>query len=225
LYVADTYNNKVKVVDAETGHTTTLVGTGEPGSDDEAGTFDEPAGIAHAAGKLFVADTNNHLIRVIDLATRQVATLAIEGLKPPSLPKVAMKPSFQGALQEKLAKSTLTPADGAVHLKVSLEFPSGWKINTLAPMSYWLDSVQKEGPLDRTRLGNRKLDKPAAQFDIAVPVTGEGEDELRVSMNYYYCQEGDEGLCKVGSVVFTVPLTVAADGSSTPVVLRHKVAR
>ena len=225
LYVADTYNNKIKVVDAKTGHTTTLVGTGEPGSDDEAGTFDEPAGIAYAAGKLFVADTNNHLIRVIDLKTRQVATLAIEGLKPPSVPKVVKKPSFQGAVQEKLAQTTLKPADGAIHLKVSLELPKGWKINTLAPMSYWLDSARKEGPLDRTRLGNRKLEKPAAQFDVAVPVTGEGEDELTVSLNYYYCQEGDEGLCKMGSVVFTVPLTVASDGSSKPALLRHQVAR
>jgi hypothetical protein len=30
-------------------------------------SFNEPAGITAAAGKLFVADTNNHLIRVIEL--------------------------------------------------------------------------------------------------------------------------------------------------------------
>src|SRR6185436_7041557 len=30
--------------------------------------FDEPAGISYAGGKLYIADTNNHQIRVIDLA-------------------------------------------------------------------------------------------------------------------------------------------------------------
>ena len=34
-------------------------------------SFDEPAGISAAAGKLYVADTNNHLIRVIDLRSRE----------------------------------------------------------------------------------------------------------------------------------------------------------
>ena len=33
-------------------------------------TFDEPAGITYAAGKLYVADTNNHAIRTIDLEGR-----------------------------------------------------------------------------------------------------------------------------------------------------------
>ncbi len=80
IYVADTYNNKVKVVDAKSGDTKTIAGTGEPGLADAPAQFDEPAGIAYAAGTLFVADTNNHLIRTIDLATGSVRRLEIQGL-------------------------------------------------------------------------------------------------------------------------------------------------
>ena len=69
LFLTDTYNNKIKSLDVETATLKTLVGTGEPGSADEPAQFDEPAGIAYAAGKLFVADTNNHTIRVIELAS------------------------------------------------------------------------------------------------------------------------------------------------------------
>jgi DNA-binding beta-propeller fold protein YncE len=83
IYVADTYNHKIKVV-TKTGDTKTLAGTGKAGSGDSPAQFHEPAGLAHAKGKLYVADTNNHLIRTIDLATGQVATLAIEGLTPPA---------------------------------------------------------------------------------------------------------------------------------------------
>jgi len=83
LYVADTYNNKIKVIDPATGSTQTLAGTGRPGSSDAPATFDEPAGITAAGGKLFVADTNNHLIRVIDLrAENRVSTLTIPQLTP-----------------------------------------------------------------------------------------------------------------------------------------------
>ncbi|MCA9267218.1 MAG: hypothetical protein KDA41_02045, partial [Planctomycetales bacterium] len=49
--------------------------------------FDEPAGISYAAGKLYIADTNAHVIRTIDLANdNRVAMLNIVGLAPPPLP-------------------------------------------------------------------------------------------------------------------------------------------
>ena len=82
LYIADTYNNKIKVLDPQTRQAQTLVGTGEPGwRDGEAATFYEPRGISAAGDRLYVADTNNHVIRIVDLTTRRVSTLEIEGLQ------------------------------------------------------------------------------------------------------------------------------------------------
>jgi sugar lactone lactonase YvrE len=84
LYVADTYNHKIRAVDSADGSTRTLAGSGHRGNSDDPPSFDEPGGIAAAAGKLFVADTNNHCIRVIDLrAGNKVTTLAIAGLQVP----------------------------------------------------------------------------------------------------------------------------------------------
>jgi thiol-disulfide isomerase/thioredoxin/sugar lactone lactonase YvrE len=78
LYVADTYNHKIRVVDPRDGSARTLVGSGKRGASDDPPLFDEPCGITAAAGKLFVADTNNHLIRVIDLrAGNKVSTLKL----------------------------------------------------------------------------------------------------------------------------------------------------
>jgi len=84
LYVADTYNNKIKVINPSDGTTRTLVGDKQPGSSDTPPRFNEPAGISAAAGKLYIADTNNHAIRVVDLEeSNRVKTLSIAGLKQP----------------------------------------------------------------------------------------------------------------------------------------------
>ncbi len=69
IYIADTYNNKIKVLSLQDRTVKTLAGTGKPGFTDEPAAFDEPAGLSLAGDRLFVADTNNHLIRVIDLRT------------------------------------------------------------------------------------------------------------------------------------------------------------
>jgi len=82
LYIADTYNNKIKQIDLETTTCRTIAGTGQPGGDDRPAAFDEPAGITYANGRLYVADTNNHLVRTVDLtAENRVGTLRIDGLK------------------------------------------------------------------------------------------------------------------------------------------------
>lgn len=106
---------------------------------------------------------------------------------------------------------------------MALKMPSGWKINPLAPMSYWLDSTHAEGAADRTAFGRNLLDKPAAEFDIPVRVSGVGEDEVQVSLRYYYCQTKDEGVCKVGAVVFSVPINVVSEGGAGPVSLVHAI--
>jgi DNA-binding beta-propeller fold protein YncE len=74
LYVADTYNSKLKVIDPQTRECRTFL-AGE-------GMFNEPGGLSAANGKLYIADTNAHRIRVVDLATRAVSTLELKGVEP-----------------------------------------------------------------------------------------------------------------------------------------------
>ena len=224
IYTTDTYNNKVKVVDAETGETKTLAGTGKPGKTDEPAAFDEPAGIAHIKGKLYIADTNNHLIRTIDLATNKVGTLTISGLQSPSAPKtIEKKPSFKGALPEAVPAATLKAENGEIKVKVELKIPAGWKVNPLAPMSYWVDSAKPAGPVARTAFGRKKLAEPTANFELNLPVSGSGEDEINVSLNYYYCEAKDEGVCKIGAVVFTLPIKIADDAKESSVTITHVI--
>ncbi len=82
LFVADTYNNKIKVIDPLIATSKTFLGNGKAGSaNSPVPLFDEPADISCALGKLFIADTNNHIIRVADIKTAKVITLHIRELK------------------------------------------------------------------------------------------------------------------------------------------------
>ncbi len=79
LYVADTYNNKIKRIIPQTQVATSFLGSGKEGyQDGKEPLFNEPGGLSVANRKLFIADTNNHVIRVADLARKEVRTLKLE---------------------------------------------------------------------------------------------------------------------------------------------------
>jgi thiol-disulfide isomerase/thioredoxin/sugar lactone lactonase YvrE len=224
IYVADTYNNKIKVVDAKTGATRTLAGTGRNRLSDNPATFDEPGGLSVAGNKLYVADTDNHAIREIDLESKRVSTITIEGLKPPEKPAATEKnerPDFTGAAEVKLKSVSVKPVDGKITLNVDISLPEGWKVNPQGKPSYWIDSPAAKGAVDRSAFGRRKLDMPAAAWEIELP-TAKGSDTLRISTSYYYCQTKDEGVCKVGAVVFTVPIKVIDSADERVVQLQYE---
>ncbi len=87
LWIADTYNSKIKVMGPKKRSCKTFLG-GEPDGWLAGPLFNEPAGLSYAGGKLYVADTNAHRIRVVDLKTKKVSTLALQGVDAPKLQPV-----------------------------------------------------------------------------------------------------------------------------------------
>jgi hypothetical protein len=207
----------------------TLVGTVQPGDSDNPPQFDEPAGISAAAGKLYVADTNNHAIRVIDLVNgNRVSTLEIAGLTPPTPPapeEAAAEDLFAGAVEVNVDPVSVRPVDGQIQLQARIALPIGWKMNDLAPQRYQVKVEGSAGPIDRQGVGDVVVrDEPAAEFAISLPVTAaQGQETVQVAVEYYYCQIGAEGLCKVGTVAWTVPLAVGGAASTNEAVLNHQV--
>ena len=75
LYVTDTYNNKIKRIEPLTQAVVSFTGLGDTGFEDgpaRAALFYEPEGLAIANGKMYIADTNNHAIRIATLSTGSV---------------------------------------------------------------------------------------------------------------------------------------------------------
>ena len=78
IYVADTYNHKVKVFDLKTQTLSTFLGTGERGYTDGGGSkarFNEPNDVATLGGIFYIADTNTHLVRFYNPETGRISTL------------------------------------------------------------------------------------------------------------------------------------------------------
>jgi hypothetical protein len=119
----------------------------------------------------------------------------------------------------------LRPLGGAVALKVSLQLPDGWHMNPLAPSVYVVDAASAEGPVQRAALGEvAKVKESAESFEIPVKLAASsGEDQVTVSLNYFYCQGGPQGVCKTGSVVWSVPIKLSPDAKSSVATLPHKV--
>jgi hypothetical protein len=55
---------------------------GGPAKKGEEPLFNEPAGLSILGDTLYVADTNAHRIRVVDLKTKAVKTLELTGVSP-----------------------------------------------------------------------------------------------------------------------------------------------
>jgi hypothetical protein len=80
LFIADSYNHRIKRLDPTTREAKKFIGTGEPGHVDgpfyTAKLF-EPEGIAVRDKYVYIADTNNHAIRVGDMKALRLHTLEI----------------------------------------------------------------------------------------------------------------------------------------------------
>jgi DNA-binding beta-propeller fold protein YncE len=80
IYVADTGNDIIRMIDISSLQTSKLAGTGEEGDKDGPATeaqFNNPGAICTDGAFLYVLDADNHSIRKIDLAAKTVTKLTL----------------------------------------------------------------------------------------------------------------------------------------------------
>ncbi len=217
LYVADTYNNKIKRINPTTRESVTFLGTGEPGfADGGEALFYEPGGIDYADGKLYIADTNNHAIRVADLATGVVSTVTfpnVERLGGAGAVSVAPGGLTGGAFAAEdtllLAPQTVAAGPGTVRIQVTM--PDGYKLNGLAPFT----AIFPDDPVAQVPADSRDVRITLPELPVEVPVTfAVGQTDLALDLTVYWCEAINETLCFVDRTTLVVPLTVLPDGDA-----------
>jgi len=226
ILIADTYNHKIKELDPKARTVKTFLGTGKPGqSDGAAPSFYEPGGLSLASGKLYVADTNNQAVRVVDVKTKKTSTLRINGLEPSiALVQPSNDEGAPNAQEIKVASQQLR-ADSNGELVVNVELPSGYHLNPAAPQRYRVsvETGEKQlGLISASILGVIGRDQElgqttkSLQLPLRIPFHAfePGAAELRVQLTLFYCREDNTGTCRIKTLVWRVPVEVKNDASA-----------
>jgi DNA-binding beta-propeller fold protein YncE len=225
ILIADTYNHKIKELDPKQEKVTSLFGTGKPGqADGPSPSFYEPGGLALANGNLYVADTNNHAIRVIDLKTKRATTLKLNGLTPPAKNMQALETASGPNAEEIKVPSQRLRAGANGTLQIDVELPAGYHLNPLAPQRYKVSSDGKSIAIDE-KVASRAAKDLKLPLRIPLNATAAGPTNLRAQITLFYCREDNTGTCRIRTLVWQVPVEVTNDANApTELKLQGKVA-
>ena len=216
LYVADTYNHKIKQIGPGLRTSVTFLGNGKPGLQDGTGgthggagadaQFYEPSGVSIADDRLYIADTNNHAIRVADLGSKEVTTLQITGVSNGPATQASHVSHIWPNLEELSFPPQVVQA-APTTLTLNVEIPAPFKLNPGSPLEY---QVEIDGRETQSGLRTREQD---GQFPIEIPLTLSGDEtELRIAVGLVYCKDGEDGVCLIKSLRWTVPVETGSDG-------------
>ena len=225
LLIADTYNHRIKLLDPAARTVKAFAGLGKPGqADGAAPSFYEPGGLSVAKGKLYVADTNNHAIRVVDLNTKETRTLPIKGLQPPATTQAAASNEVAPNAEEiKLPPQRIRPGDNSV--SIGLELPAGYHLNPAAPQRYNLaisNGSNGSNGLDSHGTGSVNANQGGKGVTLPLKInfgfgseTGTGTYLLKGSFTFVYCRDDNTGTCRIKTLQWEAPLEVVHDTSAT----------
>lgn len=204
LYVADTYNHKIKQLEIKEKTSRTFAGTGERGIKDGERLktqFNEPGGISATSQSLFVADTNNHSIRRIDLKTGAVSTLELKDLGKLTTQMVR---KFRGRIIE-APKQIIGP--GKASISLSFDLPQGYKYNAGAPFYLGYESSDEKSVKIASTEKSRNFTDPKFPVDIPLDAIA-GNSTAQIDAVIYFCNDATEKVCLVDSVRIQLPLEV-----------------
>ncbi len=217
LYVADTYNHKIKIVDPQNATSKTFLGTGKPGKNDGNNpSFYEPSGLAVTGDKLFIADTNNHSIRVADLKTKTVSTLVLKGLKELT--------SIESGLPAKVVilPSRKLVANAKGNLVLDVKFPKSYGLTEGAPLQYEIEHCK--GLLTIAEADQKKtIESP--KFPLIIPFKvsdSSGQCQIKISLLMNYCDK-DKGTCTAEFVKWQIPIQIEKDEGDNRLLIEYKI--
>ena len=214
LYVADTYNSKIKRIDLAAGAIETFAGGEQGWADGSSPQFYEPGGLAAQGDTLFVADTNNHAVRRVDLVSGTTSTLVLNGIEAFAPPPEAS--DYAGEIVESAGVARVGPGPGFIELDIGL--PPDHKVNEAAPSSA---EFSLSGAVN---VPDGAVSLTGAEFPVRVPVEfTEGMGSVTADLTVIYCHEETESLCLIQQLRFLADVSVEAGVASNGLTLSYAI--
>ncbi|KAG5232309.1 NHL repeat-containing protein [Salix suchowensis] len=225
IYIADSYNHKIKKFDPATKRVTTIAGTGKAGfKDGKALTaqLSEPAGLVEAEnGRLIIADTNNSVIRYLDLnkGEAELLTLELKGVQPPASKSRSLKRlrKRSSADTETIKVDGSSSSEGNLRIKISV--PEEYHFSKEARSKFSVETEPENAVVINPSEGYLSSGGTASihfKRSDASPSMG------RINCKVYYCKEDE--VCLYQSLLFEVPFQEETpDSTQSEITLAHLV--
>jgi hypothetical protein len=195
LYVADTYNGKIRKVNPATREVVA-----------HAGGFEEPGGISAAGNKLFVADTNSHTIKVVDLETNVIESLKLTGLDKLS----SAGAGWRGETIQVTKPIVIRSGDTSIVFDVAM--PEDYKTLPDSPTRILFSVNDGES--------RQLVDRPQS-FPIEWKADIREDTTLNVLVQFYYCHARDSALCFFKESLFTILVEVSTTSTNREIRIVH----
>jgi sugar lactone lactonase YvrE len=225
LLVADTYNDRIKLVHPFARTSASIFGVG---GDEQAapGRLDlnEPAGVSYAPGSadgarrglLFIADTNNHRVVMADPSSGEHREVILDLLTPPPHaggPAAGATPldAIAAATPVSVALSTQAP----ITLVLDAELPVGATVNAEAPVSVRVWRVPRPGDRMPPRVIVQATLPGVLPARVEVPAEAVRDGALwLVELSFAWCEHGQSATCRPGEAQWRVDVS-AGDAAET----------
>ncbi len=209
IYVADTYNSKIKTVNPKTRESKTYSGTGFTGTRDgnkDAAQFNEPSGLTILNGKIFITDTNNNILRVIDMASGEVKTVKISN---PDILTQGMKSGIKKKPADVITLNSAAINKGDNKIKFNFKLPEGYHINPEALPQVAVTSA--DGSVANIEM---EINTKSPVFELPVKINSDN-GKLLVEVLVYYCDTENSGICKYRDLYFEIPFNTDPSANGT----------
>ncbi|BBN12735.1 phosphoglycolate phosphatase [Marchantia polymorpha subsp. ruderalis] len=227
IYVADSYNHKIKVLEKGSQKVTSLAGLGKAGFKDgpaSSAQLSEPAGLAQGPnGKIYVADTNNSLIRVLNVGANPptIETLELKGVPPPPPAPASAPRRLRRRLTSDVEIVNVDPVssmNGDLELQISL--PKEFHFTAEAQSKFEVD-VEPDGSVSIEPMNGIIGNDGRAKLRFSRSSNDSSSGSVRISCKVYYCQE--DAVCLYKGVAFEVPFNSAQENAQTSISIPYLV--
>lgn len=218
LYIADSYNHKMKVMDPRTLEVVSLVGTGVAGFKEGRGKeaqLSEPAGLAEGLnGQIYIADTNNSVIRILDTrADNLLSTLDLSSvpLPSPSTPSSRRRLRKRQPVDAEVVElDPISAQSGKLELLINI--PEGYHYTKGAVSRFEVEVEPDESLL--LELFSGTLEEIGLSSFASLRFSRKEGSELpaavQVNCKVFYCQQDE--VCLYKAITFKVPFASPAAG-------------
>lgn len=204
VYVADTYNHKVKCIEPISKQCTTLTD-----ANNKPFKFNEPGGLFVVNDNLYVADTNNHQIIIVNLKTKTSEKLAVHLQSD-------LTTSENKVIPVVCEETVNFPQQGGdLNVKISLSLPNGTSLTPGAPSRWNISLPPGYSWLNTVGFGSGDNFRTKQDWNIKVAKLNGVKETVKIDCYVFYCIRD---VCSSKRIAFNVNLNPVDNRSGSETV-------